>query len=107
MHKTIKKVTDDIENLQYNTAISALMILFNKIDEGKLYDKEVTKMFIKLLAPFAPYLSEELWREILGSKTSIHCEPWPIYDAKMLEEKTIQLVVQVNGKHRATIAVPN
>src|SRR3989344_517400 len=73
LHKTIKKVTADIENLNYNTAISALMILLNEFETNpdSISQKEL-EIFIKLLAPFAPHISEEIWREVLKNKKSIH-----------------------------------
>ncbi len=104
LHKTIKKVTEDIENLHYNTAISALMILLNGLEERET-TKDYFEIFLLLLAPFAPHIAEELWREHLGHKTSIHREPWPKYNPKLLAEDTITLVLQVNGKVRDTIKV--
>ena len=104
LHKTIKKVTEDIENLHYNTAISALMILLNGFEEQGT-TREDFKMFLKLLAPFAPHLTEEIWRENFGHKTSIHREPWPTYDPKFLIEDTITMVLQVNGKMRDTVSM--
>ena len=89
LHQTIKKVTNDIENLHYNTAISALMILFKKLEkENPLSLRPWSEsdfgrtclLSLKLLAPFAPHLTEELWRETLGNKTSIHEESWPEWD---------------------------
>jgi leucyl-tRNA synthetase len=104
LHRTIKKVTGDIENLGYNTAISALMVLLREFEN---YPTTVSKnqfgLFLKLLAPFAPHLSEELWRT-LGNKNSIHLESWPKYDSKLLIEDFVDLVVQVNGKFRAVVS---
>jgi leucyl-tRNA synthetase len=102
LHKTIKKVTEDIDDLHYNTAISSLMILLNGFEEQGT-TKEDFEMFLKLLAPFAPHLAEELWRENFGHKTSIHCEPWPTYDLKLLIEDIVTIALQVNGKMRGTI----
>ncbi len=103
VHKTIKKVTDDIENLQYNTAISALMILLNEFEENrKSINKNHLEIFLKLLAPFAPFLVEELWQKHFGEKRfgSIHLEKWPKYDPKLVKEDTFTLIVQINGKVR-------
>ena len=100
-HRTIKKITEDIESLHYNTAISALMILLNSFEEKGANEKEY-ESFLKLLAPFAPHIVEELW-EKLGNKTSIHLEPWPEYNPKLATEETFELVVQINGKTKATI----
>ena len=105
LHQAIKKVTEDIENLHYNTAISTLMILLGKMEEQK--DKlsaNTRQKFLKLLAPFAPHITEELWHN-LGLKQSIHKDSWPIYDLKLIKEKTFKLVVQVNGKMRDIITI--
>ncbi len=104
LHKTIKKVSEDIEKLHYNTAVSALMILLHGFEDvgGSKEDLEV---FLKLLAPFAPHMTEEIWRETLGHKTSIHRELWPICDEKLTREEKFTLVIQVNGKVRDTIEV--
>ena len=105
IHKTVKKVTGDIENLGYNTAISALMILMNELEKNSLVvTKEQFKTFLKLLAPFAPHITEELWSS-LGGKGFIHQEKWPRYDSDLLEENTFELLIQVDGKLRAKIMV--
>jgi len=101
LHKTIKKVTEDIENLHYNTAISALMILLNGFDDEAT--KDDLEVFLKLLAPFAPHITEEIWRGNLEHTTSIHREPWPEHDPKLLIEDTVTIVLQVNGKMRGTM----
>ncbi|MBI2055836.1 MAG: class I tRNA ligase family protein [Candidatus Sungbacteria bacterium] len=107
VHKTIKKVTGDVEALQYNTAISALMILLNKFEENtEEISSEDCKVFLKLLAPFAPHITEELYQSLksksykLKAFSSIHSEPWPKFNAKFIHEETYELVVQVNGKIR-------
>jgi leucyl-tRNA synthetase len=105
LHRTIKKVTEDIDDLHYNTAISALMILLNGFEERGAA-RESFEIFLKLLAPFAPHITEEIWRGMLKHETSIHRAPWPQYDPKMLVEDTVTLVLQVNGKVRDTIEVP-
>jgi len=105
IHKTVKKVTGDIENLGYNTAISALMILMNELEKNSLVvTKEQFKTFLKLLAPFAPHITEELWSS-LGGKGFIHQEKWPGYDRDLLKENTFELLIQVDGKLRAKIMV--
>ncbi|MBI4085776.1 MAG: alpha/beta fold hydrolase [Candidatus Liptonbacteria bacterium] len=116
LHKTVKKVTEDIENLRYNTAISALMILLNKIEETNPPMSHVAcRIFPKLLAPFAPHLAEELYQTQIDADrkaadkrgyVSIHLEQWPIYDPKLIEEKTFTLIIQVNGKVRDTMPAP-
>ncbi len=99
LHKTIKKVTEDIENFKFNTAISAMMILVNELEKEKSLKIENWKLIIKLLAPFAPHITEEIWRK-LGHKKSIFLEPWPKYDPKKIKEEIFELVVQINGKVR-------
>lgn len=104
LHKTIKKVAEDIERLHYNTAVSALMVLLNGFEEYGAARADF-EIFLKLLAPFAPHITEELWREIFGHGSSIHHELWPAHDPKLIQDETIQLVLQVNGKVRDTIMV--
>ncbi len=103
LHQTIKKVTEDIENLRYNTAISALMILFNEIEKQSgssfIVHRSSLETFLKLLAPFAPHLTEELWNQ-LGNKTSIHLESSPKYNPALIKKEEIELVIQINGKIR-------
>lgn len=103
-HRTVKKVTEDIETFQYNTAISTLMVLLNEMETSGA-SSDIREGFLKLLAPFAPHLTEELWSKI-GQEDSIHRSRWPVYDPALIEEETFALVVQVNGRHRATITVP-
>lgn len=104
LNKTIKKVTEDIENLRFNTAISALMILLNEFEKQKeIYIIHYT-LYIMLLSPFAPHIAEELWAA-LGHKTSIFLEKWPKFDPKLVVEKETNIVVQVNGKVRHQITV--
>jgi leucyl-tRNA synthetase len=106
IHRTIKKVSEDIEGLKYNTAISSLMILLNeaeKMDEEIDLPRYFFEFFLMLLAPFAPHITEELWRECFKNKTSIHREPWPRYKEDWLVGETITIVLQVNGKMRGTI----
>jgi len=102
VHQTIKKVTEDIENLRYNTAISALMILANEMEKSSEIQNTNYKILLLLLAPFAPYIAEELWQE-LGNKNSIHGQKWPEYDSKLIKEEIIMLVIQINGKVRDKI----
>ncbi|MFH1482019.1 MAG: leucine--tRNA ligase [Patescibacteria group bacterium] len=104
LHKTIKKVTEDIENFKFNTAISTLMIMVNKIGEQKIISNIHYSLFIILLSPFAPHLAEELWFD-LGNKESIFKQAWPKYDLELTKDKIINLVIQVNGKLRDAIEV--
>ena len=108
IHRTIKKVSEDIENLQYNTAISALMILLNEYEaEADALGAGDIKIFLKLLAPLAPHITEELWQAAKSKEfKSIHLEPWPQYDPKLIQEHTFELVIQVNGKVRGRIIMP-
>ncbi|MBI4363261.1 MAG: leucine--tRNA ligase [Candidatus Doudnabacteria bacterium] len=101
IHKLIKRITSDIEAFKFNTAIAAFMEFLN---ENKQMSKENWEDFLRLLAPFAPHLTEELWRQ-LGHKTSIHKEPWPKFDPKLVKEETVTIAVQVSGKLRGTIIV--
>jgi leucyl-tRNA synthetase len=104
IHQTIKKVTEDIRVFKFNTAISSLMICLNESEWAPL-SKPLKEMFLKILAPFAPHVAEELWRE-LGNKKSIHKAAWPAFDPKFAAEEDLEMVIQVNGKLRATIKMP-
>jgi len=110
VHKTIKKVTEDMENFRFNTAISALMILVNEI-QAKNYGIWHLKTLISLLAPFAPHFCEELWQQYFvktstfSLQTSILQYPWPKWNPKLTKEEMITLVIQVNGKVRDKIEV--
>ncbi|MEK7195314.1 MAG: class I tRNA ligase family protein, partial [Patescibacteria group bacterium] len=107
LNRTIKKVGEDIENLRYNTAISAMMIMLNAIEANpKGVSLSAWQDFLKLLAPFAPHLTEEIWRTALGNKRSIHVSGWPDYDPGALKESRLSVVVQVNGKVRDVIEIP-
>jgi leucyl-tRNA synthetase len=104
IHKTIKKVTEDIKGFRFNTAISALMILANELEKQEKISSIHYSLFLILLAPMAPHISEELWQK-LGNKKSIFLEKWPQYDSKLIKEETVTLVIQVNGKVRDKIEV--
>lgn len=99
VHKLIKKVTGDIEHFSYNTAISAFMICVNELTQSKCTNKELLKDVIKLLAPFAPHISEQLWHA-LGETTSVCDAQWPEYNEEYLKENDIQMTVSFNGKAR-------
>jgi len=105
LHKTIKKVTEDIEHFRFNTAISSMMVLLNEFDKEEYVSRAACGTFTKLLAPFAPFLAEELWYA-LGNKGSVHKEMWSVYDKKLVQEDEYDLVVQVNGKVRDVVRVP-
>ena len=106
LHRTIKKVSSDIENLKFNTAIASLMTLINEITaEGHLSKDDLT-IFIKLLSPFAPHVCEEIW-EFIGGEGLLAVSEWPKYDEGKTIAKTVEIGVQVNGKVRGTIVIPN
>jgi len=104
IHKTIKKVSEDIESMRFNTAVSALMILLNELEIGEAVTREHYETYLQLLAPFAPHITEELW-SALGNKKSIHAEPWPKFDPAFLVESKTRMAVQINGKTRSEIEV--
>ncbi len=103
IHKTIKKVTEDIAQFAFNTSVSALMICLNEMEKGKVSAKDFV-LFLQMLAPFAPHITDELWNA-LGQKGSIHRSAWPKYNPKLLIEDEVTIGVQVNGKVRAEITV--
>jgi leucyl-tRNA synthetase len=109
VHKTIRKVSEDIENMKFNTAIAALMSLINEFYKAKSITRWDLISFIKLLSPFAPHLTEEMWQFIgqnPDGNTFLTLSSWPEYDPEKLKEDTIKAAVQVNGKVRATIEIP-
>jgi len=104
LHKTIKKVSDDIQNMAFNTAVSAMMILVNEMESAfaKSYGvaKKDFELFLKILSPFAPHMTEEIWH-FLGHKTFLSLEPWPKADVNKMRELEVRMVVQINGRVRA------
>jgi len=104
IHQSIKNVTESIERLKMNTAIPILMTFINTADKSGLTSEQF-EILLKLLAPFAPHITEELWYG-LGHKESIHFEPWPKFDPEKLKSEEVTMAVQVNGKHRANLTVP-
>jgi leucyl-tRNA synthetase len=112
VHRTIKVVTEDFESKSFNTAIARLMELVNNAGRYKTVGgghpgvmRELIETLLKLLAPLAPYVTEEQWHR-LGHETSIHKEPWPVFDPDLAAEDETTMVVQVDGKVRDTIKVP-
>jgi leucyl-tRNA synthetase len=105
LNLTIKGVTEDIEQFKYNTAIAKIMELVNVMTEYKVHSTKYLETLALLLAPFAPHMMEEVWVEHLGMPFSVHKAPWPSYEAKYIAKKEATIVIQVNGKVRATLNV--
>jgi len=107
LHKTIKKVGEDIDKMAFNTAISAMMEFVNEVYRTKRITSDQARRFILILAPFAPHLAEELWQRVQGHawKGSLAYEPWPVFDEKLTTENEVEIPVQVNGKVVARISV--
>jgi leucyl-tRNA synthetase len=103
--RAIHGVTEDTEAMRFNTAISKLMVFSREVSRDAVLPREAAEVFILLLSPFAPHLAEELWQR-LGHAESLASESWPTADAALLEESTMTLAVQVNGKRRDEIEVP-
>jgi leucyl-tRNA synthetase len=104
VHKTIKKVTDDIEAMRFNTAISQMMILVKHLGQMEAVPREAAKALTLLVSPFAPHIGEELW-ERLGSKTLAALEAWPTFEAALVHDDVVEIGVQVNGKVRSVISI--
>ncbi|MDO8509734.1 MAG: class I tRNA ligase family protein, partial [bacterium] len=104
LHKTIKKISSDIELMHYNTSIAQLMIFTNELAKEEKINKEIFAKFLQLLAPFAPHICEELWSE-LDNKNSVFTSTWPQFDATLAQDSEMTLAVQVNGKLRDTLVV--
>lgn len=105
VHKTIKKITEDIEAMRFNTAVSSLMILSNEMEKQEKLLITYYQLLITLLAPFTPHICEEIWSR-LGNKKSIFLKKWPKFDPKKIKEGTFELVVQINGKVRDRFSAP-
>jgi leucyl-tRNA synthetase len=105
-HQTVKKVTEDMEGIRFNTAISQLMVFINESYKSTVLPKSYMEGFVKLLSPIAPHLAEELW-EKLGHTGTISYEAWPAFDEAKLVDDEVEIVVQVNGKVKAKLMVPN
>ncbi len=105
LHKTIQKVSSDLDGLRFNTAISAMMEFNNAFQAESAVNRQTVLAFLQLLAPFAPHIAEELW-ERLGQAPSIQSAPWPTFDPALLVADEVKIVFQVNGKHRGEAMVP-
>ncbi len=105
MHKTIKKVGEDTENLKFNTAISEMMVFVNELNKSGCNNRETLETLLLLLAPYAPHLAEELW-EAIGHSTSINLSSFPSYEPALVEDAVLTIAVQINGKLRGTFLAP-
>jgi len=111
-HRTTAGVTDDLERFRFNTAISKLMVLSNGLADairagrgGAAQRRDAAERLVLLLAPLAPFITEELWRGVLGNHTSVHLTPWPVFDPALVRSERVTCVVQVDGKVRDRIEV--
>lgn len=104
LHQTIKKVTEDIEALRFNTAISQMMVFTNELTKIERRPRALLEPFVLVLSPFAPHLAEELW-EKLGGRTSVSQQPWPAFDPALTISDRLTIPIQVNGKLRGKIEV--
>jgi leucyl-tRNA synthetase len=115
LHKTIKKVTEDIEAMRFNTAISSMMILATEMEKVEKLDVKSYKLFLQILSPFAPHITEELW-SIVGDpegkstsygagKKSINLSTWPTWDESLLVDSEVKIIIQINGKMRGEMMV--
>jgi leucyl-tRNA synthetase len=105
LHRTIKAVSDDMEALRLNTAISRLMEFVNFFTGQSRRPRSCMESFVLLLAPLAPHIAEEMW-QALGHGKTLAYEPWPTYDPALTKEETVDIIVQLNGKTRSRITVP-
>ena len=103
-HQTVKKVSEDFESLNFNTAIAQMMIFINAVSKAEFLPREYAEGFVKLLNPICPYITEEMWQE-LGHDNTIAYESWPMYDESKIVVDTIEIPIQVNGKLRGRITV--
>jgi leucyl-tRNA synthetase len=102
LHRTIKKVTKDIEDMKFHTAIASLMTFINEAQKSESIPTRVIKAFVLILSPFAPHIGEELWSK-LGQKHTLAYENWPVFDEKLAKQDIVTIAIQVNGKLRSTI----
>lgn len=105
LHKLIKKVTEDIEEMSYNTSVAAFMIAVNELAQQKCTAREVLEQFVILLSPFCPFIGEELWH-LLGHETTVCDAPWPVFNEDYLKEDSVTLSISFNGKTRFTMDFP-
>jgi len=111
LHKTIKKVSSDIEEMHFNTAVSSMMILLTEMDKTEHISAQDFKIFLQILAPFAPHITEELWDTLTPALSrrergqSIHLSSWPIYDESLIKEEELKIAIQINSKVRAEMMI--
>ncbi len=105
LHLTLQKVTDDLDNLRFNTAIAAMMEFTNHLTPQPVRPRRALEPFVLLLSPFAPHLAEELWRA-LGHMETLAYEPWPKYDPALLKSEEVEVPVQISGKVRTRLTLP-
>jgi leucyl-tRNA synthetase len=105
LHKTIKKVEEDIENFSFNTSVSTFMIAANELTAQKCTSKEILEPLLVVISPYAPHIAEELWNS-LGNNESISTAPFPVYDEKHLVESNKNYPISFNGKMRFTMELP-
>jgi leucyl-tRNA synthetase len=105
LHKTIKKITEDIPKMSFNTSVSAFMMCVNDLTSLKCHKREVLEPLLILLAPFAPHITEELWEQ-LGRTESIHTATWPDYNEDYIKENAFTYPVSINGKMRTQLTLP-
>jgi leucyl-tRNA synthetase len=105
MHKAIRKVTEDTDQLKFNTAISEMMVLVNELHKARCYSRESVETVLLLLSPYAPHITEELW-QTLGHESSINEAAWPLFDPMLAQDDVVTIAVQVNGKLRGTFDAP-
>ena len=105
IHKAIKKVSNDVEILKFNTAIAAMMALMNDVTATGSITKGELNIFARLMSPFAPHIAEEVWEQAQLGDGFVSIAPWPVYDESKCVESTVEIVVQINGKVRDRITV--
>jgi leucyl-tRNA synthetase len=106
VHQTVKLVEENIIEMKFNVAVSKIMILIGELQiYENMIDKSMWEIVSKIIAPFAPYIAEEMWLQ-MGNTNSIHLEKWPEYETRYVVEHTVEIIVEFNGKVRGTITVP-
>ena len=105
MHKTVRDVSRQIDSLEYNTAIAFMMEYLNELYRAEIVHKDLVDVLVRLVAPFAPHIAEEMW-EMLGHDGGVFNAEWPMHDESKIVFDTFELVAQVNGKVRATMEAP-